>query len=167
MSIGKLIAWGLLLVAFIGTISELILRAEFPNQYGIWLSTYDLWYGLRPGNLVISQIWVESHLGKAAWDPWLVHLLALPIWLLFGLPGVIVIWAVHRRTDTDDIDAEIQEHLDSMALYDALARQARADGLGDIDAMSPTHADHDLLDAATKAPPSFDETPPNQNDAGK
>ncbi len=131
----------LLAAAFVAAAAEVAAHASLGIGAGL-VSAHELWYALRPGSLIVFQIHVEN-LHPALWDPVLRAVLALPAWLLLGVPGGALLWAGHPRRGQpppeDDFDPE------SLFLYDHLAKQAREDEDFDPreDDMRPDHSLHD------------------------
>ena len=81
----------LLLLGFASGAAEVVPRTFTRGGGGGFVSAYDLLYAAWPGKLVVFQIHVER-LSSALWDPILIGLLALPAWLLLGLPGGALAW---------------------------------------------------------------------------
>ena len=90
---------------------------------GVAMSAHDLWYTLRPGSLVVAEAALER-LHPWLWDPVIASLLAVPAWLLLGLPGLLLVWRSRPRRGETDIDE------DALFLFDRLAERARAEGYG-------------------------------------
>ncbi|MDA0675078.1 MAG: hypothetical protein O3A88_01715 [Proteobacteria bacterium] len=62
----------------------------------------------------------------------------MPAWLLLGAPGLAMIWLGRTRTEAFDDD-----RVDTLEIYDQLARQAEAEGYGEgEDDMAPDHGAH-------------------------
>jgi hypothetical protein len=47
---------------------------------------------LAPGKLALAQAFVERHVHPIIWDPGLVDLMRLPVWLAAGVAGVLASW---------------------------------------------------------------------------
>jgi hypothetical protein len=47
---------------------------------------------LAPGKLALAQALVERHVHPFIWDPVLVDLMRLPVWLAAGVAGVLATW---------------------------------------------------------------------------
>ncbi|MBT3358316.1 MAG: hypothetical protein HN403_01665 [Rhodospirillales bacterium] len=136
-----LLGWTLLVGAFLSGVAESIAHVQ-PGAGGFFLSAYDVWYTLWPGELVLTKIRIENLLGPVAWDPIFVSLLALPGWALFGLPGVFLLWLGWPNRGVPS--AEFDEIAESMFLYDDLAKQAREEGFSDDDPLY--ESSFDLMD---------------------
>ncbi len=121
---------GLLALAFLVTSAELaartILSAQDAPQGGatgggdLFMSTRMVWRTVAPHSYLLL-------LNSAAW-PIVKHLLALPAWILFGLPGLAL--AIGFRTrDAEDLAAQQdQAHQDALFLFDELAKAAQKEG---------------------------------------
>lgn len=120
-----LLGWTLLLGAFFAGVAESIAHVQ-PGVGGFFLSAYDVWYTLWPGELIVTKIRIEQWLGAWAWDPVFTGLLAAPGWAVFGIPGVFLVWL--GWPDRGQPSAEFQEISDSVFLYDDLAKRAREEG---------------------------------------
>lgn len=57
------------------------------------------WFELSPSTLAASQLWVQKHLGAAAWDPVAAAVLALPTWAVLLAVGALFVWlgSLRRR----------------------------------------------------------------------
>jgi hypothetical protein len=51
---------------------------------------------LAPGKLALAQAFVERHVHPFIWDPVLVDLMRLPVWLAAGVAGVLVTWLANK-----------------------------------------------------------------------
>ena len=139
--------WALLLAAFAAAAAEIVVPLH-PGSRDLFVSSYDLWYTGWPGTLIKLQIRLER-IAPFLWDPVMTGILALPAWLLFGLPGIVLTWMSGPRGFADRRErAEVRKYEEAMLFYDDLARQARDQGMDrDGDDMSPDHSGHDTLDA--------------------
>jgi len=122
---------GLLALAFLVTGAELaartILSAQHSPQGGggdVFMSTRLVWRTVAPHSYLLL-------LNSAAW-PVAQHLLALPAWILFGVPGLTL--AIGFRTrDTEDLaDQQDQAYQDDLYLFDELALAAQKEGYDGI-----------------------------------
>jgi len=151
------LGWVLLIAAFAAAAAESTVRAQ-PGIGGIITSAHDLWYTIWPGSLVVAQIQIE----KAApilWDPILVAVLAVPAWVLLGVPGITLAWLFRpSRLLTANEREEFQKHQDSLFLYDELERDATTWNEDDgFDDRSPDHDGHDSLDEIERYPAPTDD----------
>jgi hypothetical protein len=131
MRISKQVGLVLLVMALLGAVAETMAHAQ-PGVKGVFLSTYDVLYALWPSKLIVAKIHIERELGTIAWDPFVIGFLALPVWLIFGLPGGIFLWLGTRRPGGRR-DAKIDELEESLFLFDSLAERAREEGYADDD----------------------------------
>ena len=109
-------------------------------------STYDLWYALAPGNLVVTEIRIER-LWPALWDPVLLALLQVPAWLLTGAPGLALVWYCHpNRIMSPEAREEYERQCESLFVIDELSSRARLDENYDPheDDRAPSHLMFDL-----------------------
>ncbi len=156
------LGWVLLFLAFAGAAAESIPRS-LPGgaPLGGWfVSAYDLWYAAKPGSLVVTQIQIER-ISPFLWDPVIVGLLALPAWLLFGLPGALLTWFFRpHREMTAEQREELEKQEESLLLYDKLVEEARAAGFDDDDDRAPYHEGSDIIDVTDRGgDPVFPDIP--------
>jgi len=144
------LGWLLMVLALVSTAAETFVRTT-PGGSIFVTPAYELWYAIWPGGLTITQIRVER-LAPELWDPVITSVLALPAWLLLGLPGVVLAWTCRPgRKMTPTEQDEHRKHVDSLFLYDALAREAKRDGMDDgPDDMEPDHGGHEAIEAAER-----------------
>ncbi len=157
------LGWLLLFLAFVGAAAEAVPRS-LPGGAGgggWFVSAYDLWYAAKPGSLVVAQIQVER-ISSVLWDPVIVALLALPAWLLFGLPGVLLTWFFrpHKKMTAEQHE-DLQKQEESLLLFDKLTQEARAAGFDDDeDDRAPSHEGQDIIDVTDRGgEPAFQEIP--------
>ena len=131
MSWRYLLGWVLVVGALGAAILEMAARGVVSN--GHWMmSATDVWSALWPENLRRAQAAVGRWPLADLWEVLMATLLSLPAWLLFGVPGGVLVWRYHPlRGQTGDIDE------DSYFLFDRLSKRAREEGEGD-DAPQPT-----------------------------
>ncbi len=115
----------LLVLALVAAAAETMAHVT-PGVSGVVLSAHDVLYTLWPSKLIVAKIHIENWFGAWAWDPVALAVLALPGWLIFGLPGAILAWIGRRKTDVDE--ETFRQIEDSMFLYDSLAKQASEEG---------------------------------------
>lgn len=119
---------GLLALAFLVTGAELaartILSAQDAPQGGaggdLFMSTRMVWRTVAPHSYLLL-------LNSAAW-PIVKHLLALPAWILFGLPGLALAIGFRTRDAEDLADQQDQAYQDDLYLFDELALAAQKEG---------------------------------------
>lgn len=146
MIVLRYIGIGFLAAAFGAAAAEVLVPPRAGGS-GWFVSAYDLWYTAWPGSLVFTQIRVER-VAPFIWDPIFVSLLSVPGWLLFGLPGALMIWAARPKGFASLRErAEVRKYEETMMFYDDLIKDARDQGMDrDGDDMSPDHSGHDALD---------------------
>ncbi|NQU61913.1 MAG: hypothetical protein HQ512_12340 [Rhodospirillales bacterium] len=141
------LGWVLVILAFAAAAGESIPRA-LPGNDGFVISAYDLWYAAKPGSLIVAQIQVEK-ISPALWGLLTGTLLALPAWLLFAFPGVLLTWRCRpyrKMTAAQQEDLKRQE--ETFLLYDQLVREAKEAGYTDgEDDQAPDHSSHDMIES--------------------
>lgn len=129
----------LLVVSFLAAASEPFVVATGSDKnaiQGVFVPAYDLWYSLAPGHLVTSKIKIEG-LSPTLWNPFLVGLLQLPAWLLFGGPGLILTWTCRPNKGLTPEEQEVfDRHEESLFIIDHLNKAAKSD-----DTYHPTEDD--------------------------
>ena len=113
-----MLALGLLLAAV-----ETAAHGMAGAKQGFFMSAYDMWYTLRPKNLLIFEMRTER-LAPWLWDPVLRTILILPAWFIFGIPGGIMIW-ISQHGRRGESDQDIDEVMDSFRLFNELTRLAK------------------------------------------
>ena len=112
---------GLLALAFLVTGAELAARTILSTQNGdAFMSTRLVWRTIAPHSFLLL-------LNSAAW-PVVKHLLVLPGWALFGLPGLALVIGFRPQNVEDLAHRQDQAHQDALFLYDELALAAQKDG---------------------------------------
>ena len=151
------LGWALLIAAFAAAASEPLVRAT-PGSGITLASAYDLWYTLAPGSLVVTQIRLEN-LAPFLWDPLVVSVLAVPAWVLLGVPGIALAWYFRpNRALTRRERDEFHKHQESLFLFDELEKAAEPRSeAGGFDDNAPDHGGHDALEEAERLPPPTDE----------
>ncbi len=156
------LGWFLMFLAFAGAAAESIPRSLSGGAPlgGLFVSAYDIWYAAKPGSLVVTQIQIEKF-SPVLWDPVLVGLLALPAWLLFGGPGVLLAWFFRpHREMTAEQREDLEKQEESLLLYDMLVEEARAAGFDDADDRAPYHDGPDIIDVTDRGgDPVFPDIP--------
>ena len=149
----------LLVLAFAAAAADVVPRT-FTRGSG-FVSAYDLLYAAWPGKLVVAQIHVEK-LSSALWDPILIGLLALPGWLLLGLPGGLLAW-FHRpnREMSPEVAEGLRRQEELLQLYDKLEQEARDAGYADEEHdQGPNLDSHDTFDfIIADGDPDFSDMP--------
>jgi hypothetical protein len=56
-----------------------------------------LWYQLSPGSLNLMQAVIERHVWKTLWDPIILTVLLQPVWLVLGIPGLLLALLARSR----------------------------------------------------------------------
>jgi len=130
---------GLLALAFLVTGAELatrtILSAQDNGARDVFVSTRLVWRTIAPHSFLLLH-------SSAIW-PLVKHLLMLPGWVLFGLPGLTLVIGFRPHRGEDLTISQDQAHQDALYLFDELALAAQKDtdrGLAD-DRDPSDHAD--------------------------
>ena len=157
--------WVVMVLAFASASAETLART-LPGNRGMFISAYDLWYAIWPGNLVVTQIRVEKFLHPWIWDPVLVTILAPPAWALFGVPGVVLAWFCrpNRKMTEEQLD-EFRRQEEAVFLFDELAREAKEAGFGGAeDDRLPDHSQHGFGGSEGLKTPLTDDVLPGEFD---
>ncbi len=115
----------LLATAFVGGLAEIAAGATL-DKGRWWLDTYETWLILGPESFQAFRNAVVE-VSPTLWNPFVMALLKLPPWFLFGLPGGLLAWIArpHRQEEGEGPDEE------SLFFYDELAQRAREEGFDD------------------------------------
>ncbi len=57
----------------------------------------ELWYGIHAPSLNAAQAGIQRHVAPWLWEPVITTILLAPVWLAFGVPGMVLAWACRRR----------------------------------------------------------------------
>ena len=55
------------------------------------------WYRVLPGSMNFIQAVIERHIWKTLWDPVIESVLRLPLWLVLGIPGLLLALVARTR----------------------------------------------------------------------
>jgi len=125
----------LLALAFLVTGAELaariLLNAKGDGEATLWMSTQLVWRAVAPHSFLM--------LHKSVFWTVLQHVLVLPGWVLFGLPGLALVIGFRPR-DADELEhLQNQAHEDALYLFDELALAAQKEGYdGHLDDRAPS-----------------------------
>ncbi len=129
---------GLILLgcAFVSAAAEIVTKvAHRPDT--IVLSAIDLWRTVSPGTQIAAREAI-SGISPALWDPFLITLMMMPAWLLFGLPGGLL--AFLFRPNRHASEGMNDDDVSPDSLYEGLAQMAKDEGFDKgIDDMAPTN----------------------------
>ncbi len=104
MNVGLLIGLLLLLLAFVTAAAEIAAQATARDAG--FLSFLDVLRILAPEALAAVKSTVQSYIHPALWDPVMTGAMALPGWLLFGVPGALIAWGFRPRSEDSDDDMD-------------------------------------------------------------
>lgn len=97
MSVRRLLGLGLIGLAVVFLAYDLVTGLSGAGTLG-FNSLGDLWGRLSAASLNLVQAIVQRYLFPALWDPVLVTFLLLPAWLVFGVPGLLLILSGRKPT---------------------------------------------------------------------
>ncbi len=55
------------------------------------------WYRVSPGSMNLIQALIENHIWKTLWNPVIETVLRLPLWLVLGIPGLLLAFIARTR----------------------------------------------------------------------
>jgi hypothetical protein len=92
ISLGRVVGWVLVCLAFAALSYEVLLAAAS----GTWrmIAAGELWYALDRNSLNLAQAITQRYLHPALWDPIIQGMLTWPVWSLLGAPGVALVVAL-------------------------------------------------------------------------
>ena len=142
--------WVFLIGAFISAAAEVLVHSA-RDKTQLIVAAHDLLYTVWPSGLLILQIRLEN-ISPNLWDPWVLVLLSMPAWALFGLPGFLFITVFRpKRPDYERRLEEARQKEQQLLLYDELAKEASSRGIArQEDDMRPDHSGHELFLKAYK-----------------
>jgi ABC-type Fe3+ transport system permease subunit len=91
----RVIGWLLLLAALIAVGWDVF---HWVHE-GHWAATPTgkAWYQASPGSLNLMQAVIERHIWKTLWNPIILTVLLQPIWLVLGIPGLLLALLARSR----------------------------------------------------------------------
>lgn len=95
MIVGRILGWLLILGALLVAASEAYTWLD-QGSYHI-VKAGELWYRESPGTLNLSQAIVQRYIYPPLWDDVVVPMLLAPAWLVFGVPGILLLILCRRR----------------------------------------------------------------------
>ena len=161
MHFGRLLGWILLICAFVFAAADVAAQGV-AGEFGI-LGVVDVLDILAPDFLDRLIIAVRDGIHPLAWDPVLVTLMALPGWLLVGVPGVAIAW--HFRVqpiggeEDDDLPYTTYEDIVAAADEEVTYQSQEPSKYKDVHEYDPT----DALDEP-EGYGSLNMLPPNASD---
>jgi hypothetical protein len=96
MIVGRVIGWILCIAALAFLIRDAVMLA-FTGSFAP-IITGQMWHDLSPGSLNLTQAVVQRYLFPWLWDPVIRTWLLWPVWISFGLLGLILVIAFRRWT---------------------------------------------------------------------
>jgi hypothetical protein len=95
MLIGRVIGWGLLILAAMVVAVDLF--GWYLNGHFQLMATGELWFRISPGTIELAQPAIQRHVASWLWDPVLVTILLWPAELVLSVPGLFLAWACRAR----------------------------------------------------------------------
>ncbi|MFC4271394.1 hypothetical protein GQF03_18490 [Sneathiella chungangensis] len=95
MIIGRLISWALIGAAFVVLGHDLLQYLNSETWHSILAG--ELWFRLNPEGLNLVQAVIQRYVWPALWDPVIVTLLLWPAWLVFLVPGIVLLLLFRKR----------------------------------------------------------------------
>jgi hypothetical protein len=84
----------LLIAGTAGAVAEAFFTLVEGGHRSLALGT--VWYRLHADSLLGLRALIELRLGPALWTP-VVHVLALPAWVVFAVPGLVLLLLARER----------------------------------------------------------------------
>lgn len=97
MIVGRIVAWILIAIGLILAGGELITSL----QAGEWAPQLlgQLWFELDSESLNLTQAITQRYLLPELWDPVIVTILLWPAWVIFLVPGFILLLIFRKRSN--------------------------------------------------------------------
>ncbi len=95
MLFGRLIGWLLVIAAIIAAGFEIAGVIGGEGWRPVVLG--DLWYEVHRASLNAAQAGIQRYVAPWLWEPVITTVLLWPVWLGFGVPGLVLSWACRRR----------------------------------------------------------------------
>jgi hypothetical protein len=94
--VGRILGWILIVLSLMLLGNEILasLRA------GEWAPQLlgQLWFELDGESLNLTQAIVQRYLFPQLWDPVIIELLLWPAWIIFAVPGIVLLILFRKRT---------------------------------------------------------------------
>jgi hypothetical protein len=96
MVIVRFFGW-LLIVLALGALGW---EAFVAWQTGGWrmVPLGELWFKLHSNSLNASQAGIQRYVAPWLWEPVITTILLWPGWAVFGVPGVLLLWAGRKKS---------------------------------------------------------------------
>lgn len=124
-SLARLAGLALLLCAFLAGAFEMTAPVK-NGERALLMPAGEVAFAHWPDRLVQARVRMDARYGPEMWDTWIAPALTVPGWMLFGLPGVVLVWLSWWRVRDEDGDAYSDET--SLYLFDELNKAAKNDG---------------------------------------
>jgi len=95
MLIGRVIGWGLLILAAIVVAIDLF--GWYLNGRFQLIATGELWFRISPSTIELAQPAIQRHVAAWLWDPVLVTVLLWPAELVLSIPGLLLAWTCRAQ----------------------------------------------------------------------
>lgn len=99
MIIGRLLGWILTGSAFLVLGHDLLQYLDSQAWHSILLG--ELWFKINPEGLNLAQAIVQRYISPVIWDPVILNLLLWPAWLVFLVPGLLLLALFRKRRKTE------------------------------------------------------------------
>jgi hypothetical protein len=93
--VGRIAGWLLIALALLLLGVEVVASLEAGAYQGLALGL--VWFRIDPGSLNLIQAVTQRFLHPAIWDPAAITVLQWPGWLVFGVPGILLVVLFRRR----------------------------------------------------------------------
>ncbi len=95
--VGRLVGWVLVIIALLLGGGELVSSL----QAGEWAPQLlgQLWFEFDSESLNLTQAIVQRYLLPVLWDPVIVTILLWPAWLVFIVPGLLLVLLFRKRNN--------------------------------------------------------------------
>ena len=95
MAVCRFIGWFFIVAALSALVYEMI---EAFNAGG-WriIALGETWFKLHTPSLNTTQAVIQRYIAPWLWEPVITTILLWPGWIVFGVPGGLMIWLCHKR----------------------------------------------------------------------
>jgi hypothetical protein len=91
----RVIGWLLIVAALLALGWDLFFWIH-DGQFG-FRAAGAAWYRVSPGSMNRIQALIENHIWKTLWNPVIETVLRLPLWLVLGIPGLLLALVARAR----------------------------------------------------------------------
>lgn len=95
MIIGRALGWIFIIAALAAATYEIV--AAIGSGRWSMIALGELWFKVDTASLNAAQAGIQRHVAAWLWDPVIATILLAPGWVVFGIPGLLLLWCCRNR----------------------------------------------------------------------